>query len=965
MATITRSKTWVSNETLTASDLNAEFDNVISGANSFDQANLSKTDDYTMASLIVGTGITSTDGDSVHIHPSSAGDVTADTTGDELVIEKANDVGMSFLCPNNASASIFFGDADTNNKGSIIYDHGTDMAFTVEATEVLSLSATVATLSSQLTVGVNDTGHDVKFFGATSGAYWLWDESADGVVQIGTLTVGVDDAGHDVKFFGDAASAFMLWDTSTDDLVLGGAAQLYLYDAAGGEHISSDGTDLTINSGRNINLTCASGDVVIPANIGLTFGSGEKIEGDSTDLTITSGAKINLTATSDIVVPADVGITFGTGEKIEGDSTDLTVTSGGAINLTATTDVVVPANVGVTFGSGEKIEGDNTDLTVTSGGLITLTATGNTVVTNALLLSGATQANSTITVGVDDAGYDVTFFGNAASAFMLWDASTDDLVLGGAAQLYLYDAGGGEHISSDGTDLTINSGRNINLTCASGDVVIPADIGLTFGSGEKIEGDDTDLTVTSGGLITLTATGNTVVTNNALVSGTLTSTGVLSVDSTTDSTSTTTGSIHTDGGLGVVKDAYFGDDVNVNGSIATTDNNVSNTANTGRLSFEGSNVTQLGAWGADTSTGGILKFTTRSSDSSVNNVGIVIDGSGDVAIGTTAPAGALSVYGISRFSRQDSTPTGTANTVMNDAVFGSIETADTGITILGTGQIGIAFGNAASTEIGQIRYQHSSNAMEFRTNGNTAMTIDSAGSLLINDTVNTNMTIGLTINQAANDNEILALKSSDVAHAYTNDAETDTFYFINKANGSYGGTTINSVMEDAAYGTVLSFVVTGGTATTAKTTSGQGLTDIYMKEHDGSNGIANITADGNLFSIRARVGGGNLTRFLVDEDGDMWSVTTGATFDDYDDSVLLDSYDAIRSDYRKWTEQEEELLVKTGILGAPLSEGGLTCVTQLQRALVGNARQMASRLSLQQEEIESLKQELRLLKEAE
>ena len=926
MATITRSKTWVSNETLTASDLNAEFDNVISGANSFDQANLSKTDDYTMASLIVGTGITSTDGDSVHIHPSTAGVVTADTTGDELVIEKANDVGMSFLCPANASASIFFGDQPDNNVGSIIYDHGTDMAFTVEATEVLSLSATVATLSSQLTVGVNDTGHDVKFFGATSGAYWLWDESADGVVQIGTLTVGVDDAGHDVKFFGDAASAFMLWDTSTDDLVLGGAAQLYLYDAAGGEHISSDGTDLTINSGRNINLTCASGDVVIPANIGLTFGSGEKIEGDSTDLTVTSG---------------------------------------GAINLTATTDVVVPANVGVTFGSGEKIEGDNTDLTVTSGGLITLTATGNTVVTNALLLSGATQANSTITVGVDDAGYDVTFFGNAASAFMLWDASTDDLVLGGAAQLYLYDAGGGEHISSDGTDLTINSGRNINLTCASGDVVIPADIGLTFGSGEKIEGDDTDLTVTSGGLITLTATGNTVVTNNALVSGTLTSTGVLSVDSTTDSTSTTTGSIHTDGGLGVVKDAYFGDDVNVNGSIATTDNNVSNTANTGRLSFEGSNVTQLGAWGADTSTGGILKFTTRSSDSSVNNVGIVIDGSGDVAIGTTAPAGALSVYGISRFSRQDSTPTGTANTVMNDAVFGSIETADTGITILGTGQIGIAFGNAASTEIGQIRYQHSSNAMEFRTNGNTAMTIDSAGSLLINDTVNTNMTIGLTINQAANDNEILALKSSDVAHAYTNDAETDTFYFINKANGSYGGTTINSVMEDAAYGTVLSFVVTGGTATTAKTTSGQGLTDIYMKEHDGSNGIANITADGNLFSIRARVGGGNLTRFLVDEDGDMWSVTTGATFDDYDDSVLLDSYDAIRSDYRKWTEQEEELLVKTGILGAPLSEGGLTCVTQLQRALVGNARQMASRLSLQQEEIESLKQELRLLKEAE
>ena len=50
---------------------------------------------------------------------------------------------------------------------------------------------------------------------------------------------------------------------------------------------------------------------------------------------------------------------------------------------------------------------------------------------------------------------------------MLWDASTDDLVLGGAAKLYLYDAAGGENISSDGTDLTITSGAKINLTATS------------------------------------------------------------------------------------------------------------------------------------------------------------------------------------------------------------------------------------------------------------------------------------------------------------------------------------------------------------------------------------------------------------------------------------------------------------------------------------------------------------------
>jgi len=113
------------------------------------------------------------------------------------------------------------------------------------------------TFSSTVTVGVDDTGYDVKLFGATSGAYMLWDESADdlklvgaagltvagdidvdgttnldavdidGAVQIdGTVTVGVDDTGYDVKFFGDTASAYMLWDTSADDLILGGSAGL-------------------------------------------------------------------------------------------------------------------------------------------------------------------------------------------------------------------------------------------------------------------------------------------------------------------------------------------------------------------------------------------------------------------------------------------------------------------------------------------------------------------------------------------------------------------------------------------------------------------------------------------------------------------------------------------------------------------------------------------------------------------
>jgi len=127
------------------------------------------------------------------------------------------------------------------------------------------LTTTAATVSNgggqfngTVTVGVDDTGYDVKFFGDTASAFMLWDASADdlilggaaglsvnsaalvtGVLTTtaatvsngggqfnGAINVGVDDTGYDVKFFGATASAYMQWDASTDDLILGGVSRL-------------------------------------------------------------------------------------------------------------------------------------------------------------------------------------------------------------------------------------------------------------------------------------------------------------------------------------------------------------------------------------------------------------------------------------------------------------------------------------------------------------------------------------------------------------------------------------------------------------------------------------------------------------------------------------------------------------------------------------------------------------------
>ena len=179
----------------------------------------------------------------------------------------------------------------------------TDLNATIGGTLTV---AGASQLNSTLTVGVDDTGYDVKLFGATSGKYMLWDESADSLVLnngsttnnsllhflssgnykikfeytgqetfglthgvsgmywdkdgtnllgftqnhdvtiynsagtpyvnfdgtsgatalqlTGTLTVGEDDTGHDVIFYGATTGAYLKWDQTNDELELVGAA---------------------------------------------------------------------------------------------------------------------------------------------------------------------------------------------------------------------------------------------------------------------------------------------------------------------------------------------------------------------------------------------------------------------------------------------------------------------------------------------------------------------------------------------------------------------------------------------------------------------------------------------------------------------------------------------------------------------------------------------------------------------
>ncbi|NQU97671.1 MAG: collagen-like protein, partial [Chloroflexi bacterium] len=158
---------------------------------------------------------------------------------------------------------------------------------------------------------------------------------------------------------------------------------------------------------------------------------------------------------------------------------------------------------------------------------------------------------------------------------------------------------------------------------------------------------------------------------------------------------------------------------------------------------------------------------------------------------------------------------------------------------------------------------------------------DGSGILNINETANTGMTVGLTINQGANDDEILAAKSSDVngssGSTWPDGTEEDTYFSIQKANAAEGGAHLTSYAEDAAVTRSTRFRTYGGTADTTKSTAGEGLYHFYVAEHDGAGNLANVTADGNIFVVEARVGGADAARWILDEDGDSWQAG-GADF---------------------------------------------------------------------------------------
>ena len=109
-------------------------------------------------------------------------DVTfySDTAGDSMVWDSSAE-SLTITGTNGANALVV-ADGNVSITDNLDVDGTTNL-------DAVDIDGAVQ-IDSTVTVGVNDTGYDVKFFGATDGAYMEWDESEDHLNVNGQVYIG-------------------------------------------------------------------------------------------------------------------------------------------------------------------------------------------------------------------------------------------------------------------------------------------------------------------------------------------------------------------------------------------------------------------------------------------------------------------------------------------------------------------------------------------------------------------------------------------------------------------------------------------------------------------------------------------------------------------------------------------------------------------------------------------------------
>ena len=339
------------------------------------------------------------------------------------------------------------------------------------------------------------------------------------------------------------------------------------------------------------------------------------------DLFLADGAVINFGDDQDVTIThvADTGILLSSTDQLQfGDSgTYIYQSADGVLDLVSDTEIELTATTidingavamdgAITGGTNITISGELDAATLDISGNADIDGTTNLDIVD---IDGAVQIDATVTVGVDDTGYDVKFFGDTASAYMLWDTSADDLILGGAARVVVPASGlviGSTAVTSTGAELNILDG----VTSTAAELNILDGVTSTAAELNIIDGD------TSATSTTL-ADADRVVVNDA---GTMKQVALTDFETYFESSIDTFSTIDINGGS--IDGATLGtnsaitqaviDDIDLNGKVITMTGSASDTA-----------VFTAG-------TNGTLSIVTTDAAAAAANIQITADGTVDI-----------------------------------------------------------------------------------------------------------------------------------------------------------------------------------------------------------------------------------------------------------------------------------------------------------------------------------------------
>ena len=128
--------------------------------------------------------------------------------------------GTTRLAIDNAGLSTFY--------GGIKISQGTPMLELYDNSSGTSGNIKVDGVNMSIINGGNDGDLILECDNGSNGVtqYLRLDGDEEKVIFSKPITIGADTDGHDVKFFGTSSGSYMLWDESTDDLILGGDSKL-------------------------------------------------------------------------------------------------------------------------------------------------------------------------------------------------------------------------------------------------------------------------------------------------------------------------------------------------------------------------------------------------------------------------------------------------------------------------------------------------------------------------------------------------------------------------------------------------------------------------------------------------------------------------------------------------------------------------------------------------------------------